>query len=230
MNKRVYGLGMALASCMFPQESLAAEAFGGFSAGLGGGYSLANPAMERTLLATGVKDSNAPSVQGFLGGFTLGYGHHFQNSFFLGAEVSALFGGMHGNTETFVNLGQPISSRLSQQHRFGAAIQVGYVVNNTVLPYVKVGAVFSRWDSKTDALPLLGEGTCSKYKPGLDLGVGIQLLISKNWSLDFEYSHAEYQEVNYTVNNNLGVQRINVNIKPRDNLIILKLRLMKSFF
>ncbi|MGN6670762.1 MAG: outer membrane protein [Candidatus Nucleicultricaceae bacterium] len=230
MNKRVYGLGIALASCMLLGEVSATETFGGFSAGLGGGYSLANPAMERTLIATGVKDSNTPSVHGFLGGLTLGYGHHFQNSFFLGGEVSALFGSGNGKTETFVNLGQPISSRLNQKHRFGAALQVGYVVNNTVLPYVKIGAAFSQWDSNTDALPLLGAASFSKYKPGLDLGVGVQLLLTKNLSLGFEYSHAEYQEVNYTVNNNIGAQRINVSIKPRDNLIILKLRFIKTFF
>lgn len=204
-------------------ESKASD-FQGLSAGLIAGYSMANPTMDRVLILTGAKDTSSPSVHGGMGGISLGYGHQFDNHLFLGVEASALWGGGQGKERASVNLGQPIESKIEQKQRLGFALHLGYALKN-VLPYVKAGVALSQWRSQTDALPLLGAGSASSYRLGVDLGLGFQLSVSQRLSIGIEFSHAEYQSLKYSVNNNLGLKRLNVDIKPSDNIITLNIRL-----
>lgn len=197
--------------------------FRGLFFGLQGGYSLAATEVKRTKISpvaaiNNIKDKNKVGIEGAIAGAGIEYGHVFQNSFFLGFQINSLFSNLKGKTDTTVNLGEPITTSVKMKNSYGAALKVGRVFD-IMLPYLKFGAVTSKWASKTE-IHLVGRGARNKYRSGVEIGLGCDYSFNNRFFTGIEISRIHYQNFKYDVLSDRGAKRLSIQIKPRENRIM----------
>lgn len=226
MKKVLYTV-TALASIMSAQADAPRTSLDGFSVGLQGGYGMGDSKVNRNTLlnANNTADHTEISQRGALGGANIEYGRIFNNTFFAGLHLNAMFGSVKGHAKTTVNFrALPVNTSVKLKNSYGAAIRLGKTFAGTALPYIKVGIVTSKWDSSTDAMPDIGKGSASKRRTGWELGAGVDFSINPCVAVGAEFSHLEYQKLSYNVRNNAQRNMFQVRVKPRENRAVLRIK------
>jgi opacity protein-like surface antigen len=137
------------------------------------------------------------SGQGFTAGVMAGYGHQM-NDFYIGGELELEASSADWNIERSPT-GRIYS--VDKQGTVGASVRVGYVLNDSVLIYGRVGYVQSRFNTNyqfngiaVDQNDTLG---------GLRIGGGVEFALRDNLNARLEYTHTEYDR--HSVNFGTGV-------------------------
>lgn len=227
MKKGLY-LVTAVAGIMSAYAEAPRTSLDGFSVGLQGGYGIGESTADRntTRVTPMITDHSNISQRGALGGANIEYGRVFNNTFFAGLHVNAMFGNVKGDVKTSVNAPRPILTSVKLKDSYGVAIRLGKTVAGTVLPYAKVGVVTSKWESTTDGIAtVIGKGSASKRRTGWELGAGVDFSINPCIAVGAEVSHLQYQKLSYDVKHQPSqlVTR-HIRVKPRENRILLRVK------
>ena len=158
--------------------------------------------------ATGTHDIGVAPVSftgdfansGFSGGIFTGYGYTF-NQVYVGLELdaeAANFGWYHVR-DTGGPGGRDFSAEKTGS--YGAALRVGYVVDNGSLLYGQVGPVQTRFNTHYR----VGNNVTdlSNTRNGTRIGVGAEIQAAENAFVRMDYSHTHYGEVDFVSANNL---------------------------
>ncbi|MBN9413230.1 MAG: outer membrane beta-barrel protein [Candidatus Paracaedimonas acanthamoebae] len=227
MKKGLYFV-TALAGIMSAQAETLRTSLDGFSIGLQGGYGIGESTADRntTRVTPMVTDHSNVSQRGALGGANIEYGRVFNNTFFAGLQVSAIFGNVKGDIKTSINAPRPILTSVKLKDGYGVALRLGKTVARTVLPYVKVGIVTSKWESITDGISTaIGKGSASKRRTGWELGAGVDFSVTECVAVGAEVSHLQYQKLSYDVRHEPSqIVTRHVQVKPRENRIMFRVK------
>lgn len=124
--------------------------------------------------------------QGFAGGVFAGYGIQ-RNGFYFGGEAEAELSSANWNIERSPE-GRIYS--IEKKRTFGAALRLGYVLNDSVLVYVRGGPVRSDFD-----VDYRTTGTSSFDSPTLDgvrVGAGIEFAVDRNTHARLDFTQTNY--------------------------------------
>lgn len=145
---------------------------------LAGCMSIANAGMyvAPTLL---LQDTIAPNstVRDMSLRVSLGYDDFIQPSFYLGGEIF----GTPGSIQLKNNTSSGTSARNS--YSYGASILPGTPITDTVLGFLRIGVIETRFTS------------ASATRAGGQLGLGLDTALNCNWNLRMEYTYTMYGSV-----------------------------------
>ena len=131
--------------------------------------------------------------QGFTGGLLVGYGYEV-NNFYIGGETEFELSTADWNIERSA-VGRIYS--VEKVGTVGAGLRLGYVVNDSVLFYGRVGAVRSRFNTEYQ----FGGVSVDQDDDldGIRFGGGVEFEISKKTNIRFDYTQTDYDShsVNY---------------------------------
>lgn len=201
---------------------------GGFSAALHGGYITQDNTLELKYNSGALSDNNRSSDMsgnGAFGGLTLGYDHVLQRTFILGLHVHGEASSLKGsivNSIPFDNAKE--ETEVKQKHAFGAYGKLGYV-SNQFTTYLKVGYINSNFDASTVARgrnTSAGTGSGSKSVSGWQVGIGVQMFITQSVFAAIEFTHAEYEKIEFKSRNNAGAELAKYTVEPKTNSIAVK--------
>lgn len=110
--------------------------------------------------------------------FTFGYSDLVVDCFVLGAELFA-------GPKTFDFKNSPTNTvSLRTTYNYGASLIPGYIFDNVVMGYLRLGGIRTRFDN------------LSTVKNGLETGIGMEWLMDMNWSIRGEYDYIRYTSIN----------------------------------
>lgn len=75
----------------------------------------------------------------------------------------------------------PNSTSLKTTRDFGASIIPGYYINQSVIGFLRFGAITTKFTGP------------NKYLTGAQFGIGMQTLLTPNWSVRTEYNYITYR-------------------------------------
>lgn len=210
---------IALLALTLCATSAMATPFDGFYAGVGVGGSQADLDMKQTFNLnpvvggsqifniTGTNNGNA-SDNSWLGNINLGYGHVFNQKFFLGVEADANFQKLEADVnrnlqESQSALSIQAKSRTKLNNALSLTLDPGFVFHDNTLFYGKIGPAWGDFSTKSSVAysQTINPGTTlsanpsasdSGYENGLLLGLGMEHYVSKALSLKLEYTHINY--------------------------------------
>jgi len=137
--------------------------------------------------------NGAPATfKGLDGNLSAGYGMMMSPEFYLAGEAFVLGTAKIKDLKN-VNVNPNVSTR--SNWGWGLSILPGYMLNDHVLGYVRLGGIDTHFN---------GTGVNSS-KWGWQVGPGVQFGLAPNWDLRAEYSYAQYRSVS-----NLGNVSANV--------------------
>lgn len=211
----IYSLGQQLVS--------AEESFKGVFLGVEGGYNFGNSLLDRKInkaVFPNQKDDKFHlSSHGIIGGGFLEYTHMLTDKFLLGLQVNAKWSRLSGKVDNFnIILNQSIISDLKMKQSYGVTLRGGYHIEK-ILPYVMVGLLTSKWHSKTQGMPALGQGSISKNLTGYELGAGIDYSLTKSFLVGIKFAHTRYNEFSYLNRLNSGQILHKVKVRPQTNAL-----------
>lgn len=135
-------------------------------------------------------NANPPiSTRGVNGSLFAGYGQYYR-WFYIAGEILARYSG--ADTTYSINA---YNSTLSVHSTFGVDILPGVKLNDSSLLYARVG--YSRTDFKLSESGVVGGGASeSNWGNGVDLGLGLETAMWREWSLRGEYVYTYYGSLN----------------------------------
>lgn len=141
------------------------------------------------------------SAPGWLAGLFLGYGQYW-DTFYLGGEV---FGNWTQADESYtINNTASAPTILSYTNKFevnsnyGISILPGLRLNDTTTGYIRLGWNWANLKGK-ETTPA-GSLSKSKTSNGFQYGIGLETLLTGNWSLRGEYNHTKFNSFSSTNN------------------------------
>ena len=154
---------------------------------------------------------------GFVGGLFAGYGQYFNDYYYLGGELLGNYSNAQSSTSTSSSAaGTLYSQTMNVYGSWGLSLLPGLKVNDTSLLYARLGY---RWDrmkvNEFDPALSAGNVNTTKWSNGFNLGLGIETLITCDWSVRTEYNH--------TWNNSFHTTLTGANIQPAYNQVMLGL-------
>jgi len=200
-----------------PPAPVCPQLMDGFYVGVQGGYDVYDVNISSS--TAGVHSSNVDlNANGWVGGLMLGYGQYFSNMYYLGGE---LFGNLSNANENYnatsLDGGAPVAynGKVTVNGSYGLALLPGVKLNDATLGYIRLGY---NWTNIKYQESLTGVGSASKTNTsgGFAYGVGMETLLSGNWSLRTEYTYTNYN----SSNTSLGA---GTNVDPSDNQFMLGL-------
>lgn len=188
----------------------------GFYVGAQGGYDVYNVKINSSAPGVGSNSVNL-NANGWAGGLMLGYGKYFTN-FYLGGELFGLYSGANETvTTTNLTVAPPVefTGKVNVNGSYGLALLPGLKLNDTSLGYIRLGY---NWNSIKYQESLTGVGSASKTNTasGFAYGLGVETLISGNWSVRTEYTYTNYD----SSSTSLGA---GTTVDPSDNQFMLGL-------
>lgn len=190
----------------------------------GGSFKASNPADGE--LAGGGKADNFYG-NSLSGGINFGFGYFIDcnKTFYLGLEGIADYSRMEAKREADTNIGgdiqNGITNRLKRTYTLGAAVKAGAVLNQAVMPYLKIGVVASKWklNSKyNNQNPVSVTKDCastSKHLAGLLLGVGVDIPVTDCVDVGMEVTYTKYRKLKLTHQySNNPADVLNVKVSP----------------
>lgn len=139
------------------------------------------------------------SATGWVPELFLGYGKYVTDTFYLGGEAfinTSNAEGSYSVSDTDFNY----SSKIEGGTGFGIAFLPGIKLNCTTLAYLRLGYNWERLEAKQSFTDLdestSGSVNTTNTVHGFSYGVGMESLISCNWSLRAEYTHTNYSTFN----------------------------------
>ena len=160
-----------------------------------GGPIVANPALNST---------------GFVGGLFAGYGQYFSDYYYLGGEVL----GNYSGAQTSYTMNNNYNFTTNTYGTWGLALLPGLKLNNTSLVYVRLGYNWSRIKVQESLVTPAVSSSKSTWSGGFAYGLGLESLITQNWSMRTEFSHT---------NNNSFSTSAGTNVTPSDNQFMVGL-------
>jgi opacity protein-like surface antigen len=221
----------------------------GFFAGLKGGYGWAKGKLKQDAQVTtnllGVLNMNKSSQVGIDGGeigLFLGYDRYFPNCWMLGIEGGAQWRNLSGKSNASLNspanaASLAWNSRIKSDWSYDIAFRLGRKVYDCSLWYVKAGAQFTHFKSKTSATftnTATGAVTTAtggngnghghkKYRTGFLTGLGVEIPVACHWSLGAEYNFTWYQKtsINRIATNGTN-DFVKQSIRPYENQLVAR--------
>lgn len=210
---------LAIVALSLCATSVMATPFDGFYAGAGLGGSESNFDMKQTFNLnpavggsqifniTGTNNSDATD-NSWLGNINIGYGHVFNQKFFLGVEADANFQNLETDVNRSIQESQSVlsiqaKSRTKLHNALSLTLDPGFVFHQNTLFYGKIGPAWGDFSTKSSVAysQTINPGTTltanpsasdSGYESGLLLGLGMEHYVSKALSLKLEYTHINY--------------------------------------
>ena len=159
----------------------------GFYVGLGGGFGANVPKLSTALVPGGSFDGIG--AEGLFGEVTVGYDYMVSPRFLVGAFADAHY----GNIETTLDIpALPLNVDVTDKYGFDVGLRLGYLVTPTTLGYVLGGYAWQK--AELDAGGLGGEFDWDR--DGYFLGVGMESVITGNWTLKTEYRFTQFSSFN----------------------------------
>ena len=156
----------------------------------------------------GFKTTNI-NPSGFIGGAFLGYNKLITNNYILGAE--GIFN--YINTDDSNNIqtlsGTPTNTifKLEQKNEASFYLRAGKIIDNKYLPYILVGGSLS---NLYGSLSSSTQNFRAKNRDlGFTSGTGLEINLSKNWNMRFQYRYTDYGNVRF----NYNISNIPVDVK-----------------
>lgn len=186
----------------------------GFYVGVGAGYDvITSDANFNEVGRIAITGNPRLAAYGWDAGGFLGYGKYF-DVFYLGAEV---FGNYTSASSSFTISG-PLGSvhgNVRSNGDWGVALIPGIALNCSTLGYVRLGWDWANTRGNGRVVvntepPTVFSGNRSSTRNGFLFGVGLETLISCNWSLRGEFNYINF-------NNNDSSSRVGSRIRPSDN-------------
>lgn len=215
--------------CSLSQQIVyAEESFKGVFLGIEGGYIFGHSQLKREINKTALPhlkdDKFQVSSQGFIGGGLIEYNHMIIHKFLVGLQVHAKWSKLNGKVNnSHIVLNQSLITDLKMKHSYGVNLRSGYHIDK-MLPYITVGLLNSKWYSKTQGMPILGQGSISKNLTGYELGAGVDYSLTKNVVVGAKFSHAWYPKFSYSNNLRTGQMLHKINIKPQTNTVSFNIK------
>ncbi len=176
----------------------------------------------------GDQDKGHLSTDGVNGGIYIGVGlfPKFYKPLFFGLEASGTLSNLEA-TDIRATAVKRASDKLSlkQGQSFALSLRTGILLNNSVLPYFKVGVASTRWkvESSYNFLAIRNPyAKTERYLTGLIIGVGVDIPVTKNLVFGLEGNHTRYQEINH-FHPNVNPADVNFNLRPNTTSINLRL-------
>lgn len=201
----------------------AEESFKGVFLGIEGGYIFGNSHLDRKInkavLPNLKNDEFHLSSHGIIGGGLLEYNHMLTDKFLLGFQVNAKWSRLNGKVDNSnIMLNQSIVSDLKMKQSYSVILKGGYH-SHKMLPYMTVGLLASKWSSKTQGIPALGQGGIAKNLTGYELGAGIDYSLTKNIVIGIKFSHTWYPKFNYFNRLSSGETLHKIEVRPQTNML-----------
>lgn len=209
----------------------ATKAHSGISVGAQIGYAFQNSRLKQQFTFGPLyKHNKGISGKDFIGGLNVGYGFFSSSYFLMGLEIKGdmtdLSAGLSEGATTLYRNKTSVKMRTS----FGGALKFGGLIYQ-VLPYVRAGLLIGKWKASTSLIASCLTGTNSKnsWRPGWELGVGVDFPLAPRFSIGGEFIHAEYKKITYK--SVLFYARLNQTrvimkntVTPRTNTIMLRVK------
>ena len=178
--------GARAADAVVPYEP-AAQGFNwsGFYLGVGGGFGAVVHEVSSPVFLPGAS-LNGIGGEGVFGEITAGYDYVFSNRFLVGGFVDGRFGNIGPDLD--LTLGGTLNASVENSYGFDAGLRLGYLVTPTTLGYLLGGYSWQKFEFDTN-IPGLNEDW---DRSGFIVGVGMETVITGNWTLKTEYRYADY--------------------------------------
>ncbi len=144
--------------------------------------------------------SIATSTTGWMGGLFGGYGKYYGN-YYMGGELLADYSG--GNQVIFSMVdddGDTATQKFKTKGTLGLSFLPGLKLNDTSLGYLRLGYIWTQFESRIQGNDsgAVFSNRKNSTKGGVDLGIGIETLAYRNWSIRTEFNHVWYNSFKYT--------------------------------
>jgi outer membrane immunogenic protein len=142
----------------------------------------------------------AIALNGFVGGLFLGYGQYFDN-FYLGAEALGNWNGSTQNWSTTVG-SLSYTNKTQVNGTWGLSLLPGVKLNDATLGYLRLGYDWTNFktnesqSSGTGPAPTTTSVSKSNSSGGFNYGLGVETLLTGNWSVRTEFTHTNYNSFN----------------------------------
>jgi hypothetical protein len=195
--------------------------------GVMGGYISGNSKVKREMLiGPEAGDKSDVAGNGIIGGIFLGYKIISACKLFIAPEIFITGSNLSGKTESLTDLlPNSVRTRVKSKYSLGASVNLGkkYYISS---PFIRLGIVFKKWRSKFRS-PLIGNGSRSKLRPGIEIGAGSDFAISKKVCAGFFFAHQHYSSFKYNVITSDNSNIIRVKVRPGANIFMLRLSIKK---
>lgn len=166
----------------------------GIYVGVQGGYDAYR--VRQSLTSVIGTSSTVNSATGWVGGLNFGYGQNINEWLYLGGELLANYDGSSTRTMSFNdNDGDLFLNKVQPKGTVGLSFLPGLRLNNASLGYLRLGYDWTRFYASATAADAGGASTTANKtttQGGWDFGLGLETLVSKNWSVRTEYNHVWY--------------------------------------
>ncbi|WFP61357.1 outer membrane beta-barrel protein [Mesorhizobium sp. WSM4904] len=177
---------VALMSAAQAADVVQEQAAPGFNwSGLYVGFGVGTGATVHQLSVPGLS-FNGIGGNGVFGELTAGYDHMVSERVLLGGFIDATY----GNIGPSLSASGLASADLQNVYGFDVGVRAGYLLNPNTLGYVLGGYSWQHFKLDGD----LGGGgfDFTQNRGGYVLGVGMETVLSGNWTLKTEYRYADY--------------------------------------
>lgn len=178
------------ADAVIEEVPVAGYNWSGFYVGVGVGAG-ANVSEISSLLLPGAS-LDGIGGEGIFGELTIGYDYMVSPRFLLGALADVHY----SNIETTLEIPiAPLDVSVSDTYGFDVGLRAGYLFTPTTLGYVLGGYAWQK--AETDGLDgLIPGGDFDWDRDGYFVGVGIETVVTGNWTLKTEYRFTQFGETN----------------------------------
>jgi opacity protein-like surface antigen len=197
--------------------------------GVQGGYiGLDSKAYTSSMTAVKIGSSSSISGRGIIGGVVMDLGTVDPSSIYYGIEASADMVNARGKINTQAVYMEFINqvTKIRVDRAFGVSAKLGYLVNNLMLPYIKIGATWAHWKASTISIAPVS-GASSSLRAGLIGGFGADFSAGERVSLGIGYNYHYYSKFTYVLKNidDVPVRKIKVSPRASTVMFFLKVRL-----
>jgi opacity protein-like surface antigen len=210
------------------------KAHHGFFVGANAGYVTGQTNVKHDFTFAPIRSGKInQSGKGAVGGLNLGYQHHFTGSRIVaGLDLKGTFSGLNGKSHQNMDDLTEVANRVKMTNSLGAALRLGVLWHN-VLPYVKVGYVSSNWKAESKIAPtgdLAKTNNRSKRLNGAEFGVGIDIPMTKSFTVGGEYSFERYQKLTQSHYDIRNKNEANIKYTPTTNQFVVRVKYKLSGF
>lgn len=170
----------------------------GFYVGAQAGYQTANMGENISITSGTVNANPSVAVNGWLGGLFLGYGTTWNNLYYLGGEIFGNYADSSQGWDATLNTTN-YGSNAEMNSSYGLALLPGLKLTDTTLTYIRLGYTWANFKYSETASGI-GSASNSNTEGGFTYGVGMETLITGNWSLRGEYTYTNYNNFSTSMN------------------------------
>lgn len=187
-----------------PFSTSSGYGMGGFYGGLQYGYGFLGSESSGGRGTEGSDNANLGTMGGYAGIFA-GYGHIFDR-WYLGLEVNSDTGGTRWYHTKSKPGGRTFS--IEQKNSYEGNLRLGYILNNGVLSYIRIGAMNTPFNTYYDVQGSTPT-TSDKRLTGTTYGLGIETPVSRHTFIRLDYGYTDYPDYNISYSDGSTLQTEN---------------------